>query len=410
MQRPPEWGAGPLQILVVGRLGEQMESELWERKLKPFMREGDYRAVRVGNVLARVVHLKTQNRILFLSHHDAKNAREKVQAFTSHVVWLDEMPDDAGLVTELIMRVSANRGRLYGTFTPLIRNEEIRRIVDSETPTQRKVQLSMLDNPIFIGREAEQLALVRASCTSEAEFRARMYGEWYYGDGRVFAYDAKANRRPLPEHYSTQSWRHLAVLDPAASGMAGLVVFAEDPASGQWFNVLAKYIKGAAAFELFDSVEADVRPFGRLTRWCDCNPAGFYKEAARRGVVWAAYSDKQDRKLETINKANTAFALKRAWLTEQSDLLDAELVSALWSERDPNKIVNASRLHLADAMRYAIDLLPPFAGAATYVRTTHTQDIRAAWKSRKAKDAKVKALRVAQRRGAWKRPLSSSAR
>jgi hypothetical protein len=409
MDRPAEWGDGPLQILVIGRLGEQIESELWERKLKPFMRDSDCQVVRIGGVLKRVIHRKSGNRIIFLSHHDADDAREKAQAFTSHIVWLDEMPDKAGIVTELVMRVISNRGRLYGTFTPLIRNEEIRKIVDTPTPVTRKVQLSMLDNPIYRGREREVEAMVRAACASEAEFRARMYGEWYYGDGRVFAYDAQRNRRSLPERYAATRWRHLAVLDPAASGTAGLTVWAEDPEDGAWYNVLAKYLKGAAAFELLDEVERHLTPFSHLTRRCDCNPSGFYKEAARRGVPWLAYTDKNDRKLETIERANTAFATRRVWLTDASAALEDELVTAVWSERDPNKIVNSSAKHLADTLRYAIDLLPPWAGPHTAEPRTGTQALRAAWKSRVTAKAKAaerernRVVRIHQRRGAWRR-------
>lgn len=417
MARPPEWGTGALQILVLGRVGEQIESEIWERKIKPFLAPGSFKEVRVGGILKRVIHRRTGNRIIFMSHHDVEDAREKAQAFTSHVVWLDEMPSSHTLISELIMRVLSSRGRLYATFTPLMRNAKIKKIVETPTSTSRKVTLLMLDNPIYRGREAEVMEQVRAACASEAEFRARMFGEWYEGDGRVFAYDEDRNLAPLPEHYNARTWRHLAVLDPAASGKAGLVVVGEDPQTGLWYVVLAKYIQGAAAFELYDTVELEVAPFGNLTRRCDCNPAGFYKEAARRhqlgqGAAWLPYTEKNDRKLETINGTNTAFAKLRVWLTAAAELLGEELVGAAWSERDPSKIVNASRLHLADALRYAIDLLPPWEGPKAVVVRTQEQEIRAQWKARQAKEAKARQqrMRVQQRRGAWKPRLSSSGR
>jgi hypothetical protein len=412
MTRPADWGTGPLQMLIVGRVGEQIESEIWERKLKPFLHAGSYKEVRIGGILKRVIHKTKGHRIIFLSHHDAEDAREKAQAFTSNIVWLDEMPDRPGLVTELVLRTISSRGRLYCTFTPLIRNEEIKKIVETPTATSRKVKLLMLDNPIYRGREQEVEEQVRAACASEAEFRARMYGDWYEGDGRVFSYQADRNRRRLPVHYSALGWRHLAVCDPAASGTAGLTVWAEDPESGEWYNVLAKYLSGAAAFELLDEVERQIAPFGNLTRRCDCNPSGFYKEAARRGIPWLAYTDKNDRKLETVEKTNTAFALRRAWLTEASTALEEEMVKARWSERDPNKIVNSSSLHLADTARYAIDLMPVWTGRRTAAPQTDTQQIRAAWKARKQATAKAQAqrIRIHQRRGAWRPRSSSSAR
>ncbi len=423
MDRDPLWGTGPLQILVLGRVGEQIESEIWERKIKPFLHAGTYIEKRVGGVLKRVIHKTSGNRIIFMSHHDVEDAREKAQAFTSQVVWLDEMPSASGLISELVLRTISSRGRLYCTFTPLIRNEKIKKIVETKTATRRKVKLLMLDNPIYRGREAEVTEQVRAACASEAEFRARMYGEWYEGDGRVFSYESDRNMLPMPAAYDAAAWRHLAVLDPAASGKAGLVVLGEDPTNGRWYTVLTKYLQGAAAFELYDTVEDEVAEFGNLTRRCDCNPSGFYKESARRaregtGVAWLAYTDKNDRKLDTIDKTNTAFAQTQIYLTPVAEPLADELVGARWSERDAFKIVNASRLHLADALRYAVDLLPAWTGPRSVEPASPTQQIRAAWKARKdrAVKARAKAEQVAQRirihtrRSVWRRQSSSSAR
>lgn len=403
MARPAEWGTGPLQILVVGRLGEQMESELWERKIKPFLDPDEYeKPVRVGNILQRVVHKRTRNRIIFLSHHDAIHAREKVQAFSAHVVVLDEMPDHAGLVTELMMRTLSMRGRMYAGFTPLIKNEEIRKIVDTPNPKTRKVQLSMLDNPVFKGREAEVEAQVRAACTSEAEFRARMYGEWYYGDTRVFAYDAARHYRE-PADYD-RGWRHVAVADPSASGLTGLVLWAEDPVDGRWYNVKAVYLNGAAAFELLDSVEAELTGYNVFMRLCDCNPAGFYKEAARRGIPWRPYTEKANRKLETINLVNTLLQTGRLFLTSFSFQLADELVMCAWADTTQDRIVAASKYHLADPTRYFADCMPTFVPGTTVART-ETQALRAEWKTKKAAQAKALAarVRVITGRSAWKR-------
>lgn len=408
MERPKEWGKGPLQLLVVGRLVEQMESELWEKKIRPFVNDTDIQIVRIGGSLQRVVNRRNGNRIIFLSHHDAKNAREKIQAFTAHVAWLDEMPDDVGLVTELMFRVMSTRGRFYATFTPLLKNEEIRKIVDTDVPGSRKIKLSMLDNPVYRGREAEVEAQARAHCNSDAEFRARMYGDWWYGTSRVFVYDRARHWQFLPAHYTTQGWRHLAVLDPAASGLAGLTVWGEDPQTGRWYNVVAKYLKGAAAFDLFNMAEAEVAPFqgAGLLRRCDCNPAGFYKEAARRGIPWLAYTEKNDRKLETVDKFNTNLLSGKMCLTPASMHFEEELVKATWSERDPNKIQGSSQYHLCDTARYAADVLPEW-DPRNQVVFTQTQEIRQTWKTRLAVKAKAIAdqrYKITQRRNQWARP------
>ncbi len=338
-----------------------------------------------------------------MSHHDALNAREKVQAFTANVVWLDEMPDHAGLVSELVMRVTRLPGFLYGTFTPLIKNEEIRKIVDSEAPGHRKIKMAMLDNPIYTGREAEVEAQVRAACSSEEEFRARMYGDWYAGDNRVFVYNAEHHKAPPPGYLP--AWRHVAIADPSASGLTGLSVWAEDPRTGVWYGILGKYIKGAAAFDLMDSVEAELLPFNIVLRWCDCNPAGFYKEAARRSIPWRPIEHKHDRKLAMIDKWNTMLLTGRVKLTDMMHSLEDELVKAVWSERKSGAIVNGNSFHLADTARYFADIVPDWDPKA-HIALNETQQLRQDWKARKAIEDQTRTMRIKQRRGSWKRQSS----
>lgn len=409
MERPDTW-KGPLQILVVGRLGEQMDSELWTKKIKPLLPSGCYKEVRIGGMLQRVVNTRNGNTIIFLSHHDAVNAREKVQAFTAHIVWLDEMPDHAGLVTELMMRTITTGGRMYVTFTPLLKNQEIFRLVNQPHPNAKYHKFLLLDNPIFKGKEAEVLAQVRAMCTSEAEFRARVYGEWWEGDTRATRYMPDCHRADLPTSYSAVGWRHLAVLDPAASGLVGLSVWAEDPAVGTWYVIKAKYLRGTAAYDLLDAVEAELRGLGNLTRRCDCNPAGFYKEAARRGVAWLAYTDKNDRKILTLDQLNARLLEGKIKLTPGADALGEELLKAEWAPGG-DRIANASSYHLLDTARYAVDLLPPFVPNRFVVRT-QDQEIRAQWREKKDREAKKAATRarLLERRPKWQRRYASLVR
>lgn len=409
LQRRPEWGNGPLQILVVGKLGEQLESELWEKKIRPFLDDGSYKVVRIGNVIKRVVHRRNRNSIIFMSHFDAVNAWAKVQSFTAQVVWLDEMPDHARIVSELVIRTRSSRGFLYATFTPLVRNEDIRKQVDTAAPGVRRVQLSMLDNPVYRGRETDEEAVMRATCTSESEYRARMFGDWYYGDTRVCPYDAQLHMRRLPEHYHPRGWRHLAVLDPAASGYAGLTVWAEDPADGRWWCVKAEYLKGAAAFDLLNMVEAELQPYTVQFRWCDCNPAGFYKEAIRQHIPWMAYTDKNDRKLVTINQFNTQLLQGRAVLAPAAYRLAEELVKCTWSDRDPNKIQTASKYHLFDSARYALDSMPAWRPTHNLPKTAD-QEIRYQWHKRQEHTAKAAKAHIVQRRSKWNRTNRSWSR
>lgn len=398
---------GTLQLLLIGANLAQMESELWNKKLKPLLPAGSYKVVRTGGTIQKVVNRVNGNELIFMSHHDAINARVKVQAFTAHVVWLDEMPDHAGLVTELMMRVLTTGGRLYGTFTPLLQNADIYRLVTAERPRIRRHQFLMLENPKFAGRVADVLADVRAMCTSEAEFRCRAYGEWWAGETRVFTYDPKVNRRN-PAEYDPAAWRHVAVVDPSASGLTGLSAWAEDPTTGEWYCVLAERLKGDAAFTLFDDVESRLHGMNLVARWTDCNPAGFYKEAARRGqaasggMPWRPFTDKNDRKLATIDKLNTGFLNRRVWLTDAAAGLEEDLVKCEWASKNDGKIVNATKYHLADTARYFWDVVPAFTPAA---QTPPKDSIRHQWHSRLAKAAKAKAekAKIFQRRSLWTR-------
>lgn len=391
MERPQEWGTGPLTIVVVGRVGSQIENELWTNKIKPFLEGANYKANYSGISLQSVVNKDNGNRIIFHSHHSSKEAREKVQAYTSHIVWLDEMPGHVSLVTELLQRISDSKGFLYATFTPLVRNEEIRKIVDSDRPHARKVFLHKLDNPKYAGREKEVEAETRADCASEAEFRARMFGEWYYGDTRVFNYLGEKNKVAQPPNYDPALWRHAALLDPAASGLAGLILLAENPEDGNWFVMKAKYLKGMSAFELYDEVEKELKGYRITHRWCDCNPAGFYKESIRRGEVeWLPYN-KQERKTETIDSTNDAFREQWLWLTELASVeaLEEELVGCEWKSQTEEKIINASKYHLADPLRYFVVLRPKFSKEDLVVLTP-TQELRQQWKRKKRKEEKAR--------------------
>src|SRR6478736_1168147 len=107
-KRLPEWGQNPLFIIVAGRTNQIIEEELWKNKLQPLLPPDSYEiAKRDKDGIKLLVNPKNGNRIMFISHNDAANARERIQGYTANVVWLDECPDDASFISELILRVSA---------------------------------------------------------------------------------------------------------------------------------------------------------------------------------------------------------------------------------------------------------------------------------------------------------------
>lgn len=386
-KRPKEWGTAPLTMIVMGRVGEQIESEIWAKKIEPFLKPGSYKPVRSGNALQRVINLENGNVIIFLSHHHAEEAREKAQAFTAQWVWVDEMPGSARLISELVMRTVTSGGRFIGTFTPLVRNIEIKRQVDNaDGVVAQRFNFLLADNPAFADRLDFILKQIRDISTSEAEYRCRVFGEWMAPGTAVYKYDEDRHWKVLPTYYN-KMWRHVVVVDPAASGQAGLAVFAEDPIVKLWYCTKAKYIKGDAAYVLVQQVEDEVKSLNVVRRVCDSNPSGYYKEALRQQITYIPVMDKQYKKDEFIEAVNTALAQDNIAFAPGSDTLAEELVAAAWSETGELRIIGGSRFHTADCLQYFLKNKPaPEAHPRGLM--TPMQALRASHKEQAAETAK----------------------
>jgi len=385
--RPAAWGDGPILILILGKKSEQMETALWEKKIKPLLGYANVKEVRSGNALQKVINLDNGNMIIFQSHNNPQEARKNIQGYTAHYVWCDEMPESHSLISELVMRIAVNSGRLVGTFTPLVHNIKIRQIVDgAEEPIAKRYHFSIYDNPSIQDRIAEIIESIRQNCATEMEFRCRVGGEWMAAGKQVSSFDPYKHKTLLPAHYSVQ-WNHIAVVDPSASGMTGLSVWAEDPKCGVWYNVKATYLQGEAAFDLVKNVEGELAGYNIILRVCDPNPAGFWKEAARIGLKYRCVSDKKDRKLELIDGSNKALITGKMFLTEFSSTLEDELVAAAWREDAEGRIINASSYHCFDTFQYAADNLPKWE-PNTWVGLTPDQAFKKQWAQEKAAKAK----------------------
>jgi len=353
----PEWG-DRFNILIVGRTLEFLTTELWEKKLRPLLPVGSYKPIRSGPSITAIENLENGNKIVFFSHHDARNAREKVQGFTAPIVLISEMPDDSGILSELILRTSTIPGaKFIGEFTPLVENDQIRKIVEA---SGTKYVFRPEDNPALIekfGSIEGYEEWLRPLCATEAEYRARRYGEWYYRSGRVIAaYDASRHMRPMFEGYHPMHARHVAIVDPAAVGLVGVTIWAEGP--GIWQCAYSAELAGDAAFNLVKDLETIYKDYNVVERRCDCNPAGFYKEALRQGINYIPIADKMDRKWETIEKANAAFAQDTILLSPESQSLADQCLQAKVSETNTNKIIASSSWHLIDCLRYFVDNMP----------------------------------------------------
>jgi hypothetical protein len=149
IKRKPEW-KGPLQIILVAKNYKQLEEAVW-KGIMNFFGEDEIRVVRNGNVLYTATHRRTGNTVIFFSHENPGQARERVQAFTAHVAICDEMPlghNGFKLLEELQARVMINGGAFFLPCTPKSINREIKAMVESwKPPHGKKYILKSLDNP-----------------------------------------------------------------------------------------------------------------------------------------------------------------------------------------------------------------------------------------------------------------------
>lgn len=403
MKRPVEWGKGPLLLLVIGRVGKQVSEELWENKIKRYLMPGTYKEVRAGNELQKVVSLVNGNRIVFMTHHSVDEAREKAQGFTAQYVWLDEMPNSASFLNELMARVITNSGRLIATFTPLLRNEEIMKMIEGgKAPILKKYKLSMLDNPLLVNRREEILAA--HAHIPEAERMARLEGDWYIGDTAVYP----APHVEVPTGYNPLVWPHIEAIDPAASGKVGLILAAWDSVSGRWFIVKDEYIKGVAPSELVEQVYRATQGYNIIRRVCDPHEAWYIKEAAiatasHPAITYLGVYKKNERKKELITKLQGVLRDGSLVLAPHCKNAAEELANCQWSETVDDKIVNSSRYHLADAIQYFLDNVPLNMEVIGPPKT-FDQTMRAANIIRKKEEATAKAQQqhsIKNRRKMW---------
>jgi phage terminase large subunit-like protein len=396
--RPKKWGDGPILMLILGKKIEQLQTAIWESAIKPLLPPGTYHEKYGSSGLEKVINTQNGNTILFQSHNNPREARKNIQSYDIHWAWIDEMPESASLIGELVTRLVSINGRMCATFTPLVYNMEIKRMVEkAELPIGKRYFFSIFDNPANKDRIDEIIKIIRAGCATEDEFNCRVYGKWIGAGNRVSNYNPDRHKEEIPPYYTPLSWRHIASVDPSASGKTGLTIWGEDPTSGVWYNIKAKYMQGDAAFLLVQAVEEELAGFNITLRVCDSNPAGFWKEASRQGITYRTVGDqKYYGKNDFIDKANEALAKGQVKLTEASELLEDELITCTWSDNGDGRIVNASKYHVFDSMQYAISNLPKFDPSVAVVRTPD-EWIRYNWKQQqatKAKKAKADKMKI----------------
>jgi len=142
-----------------------------------------------------------------LTFKSYEKGREKWQGETLDVVWFDEEPPQ-DIYSEGLARISARRGLVFMTFTPLLgMSDVVRRFFSEDSPDRAFVQMSIED--------AEHIALEERQRIidgyPEHEREARVRGVPMLGSGRIFPVAESVITIPstrIPEH-----WARLVGLD-----------------------------------------------------------------------------------------------------------------------------------------------------------------------------------------------------
>lgn len=354
-KRPAAWAEEPLLIIVAGRTGKQIEDSLLP-KIRSYLEPGTYKEVRIGNIIQRL-EMVNGDRVIFQSLENPTTARERLQSYVAHLVWIDELAPTMDIVRELLIRVQARNGYFLASFTPTIISAEIQRYVDSLIEPEGKVyRFNMLDNPLYSDpvRKAELIA--RYSHLPEHVRKAIFEGDWMSADDQVYYFDYN-NMVEMPENYS-RLWRHVLAVDPALSSALGLTLWAEKPNTNQWYCIMAEYVKGILVpTELVKYVQEKTKDFNIVRRVADPHEVWYIQTAASLGINYVGVYKKNERKHDLIKQLQQ-FLGSRIRISPTCTDLISELQECRYSDKAENRIVNASSYHLLDSAQYFCDNIP----------------------------------------------------
>ena len=357
-QRPERWKNEPILAIIAAQDLTMAETELWNKKVAPFLDLTEWRAIRSGGVLKRMARKDGTAEVVFLSHSDgSEKNRKHMQGYTAQYVWLDEMPASSDIFEELQRRTDKSKGPWIATFTPKFRNDKIRRVVDaSDGVVAKKYQMSKLDNPIYAGDLDVELA--KLAGYSEQKKRTVLYGDWSTGESAVydFNYEQMVVDK-LPDHYS-KGWRHIESVDPAMKSKFGYTLWAEDPSTAIWYLVQDEYIQGMMSpTDLVETVRNRSQGYNITRRISDPHEAWYISQASQAGMTYMTPYDKNNRKHDLIKGLQLALSNNKikigAWCATFID----EIQSCQWSETS-DRMINSSSYHTLDCSQYFADLIP----------------------------------------------------
>lgn len=388
--KPPQW-EGPLLAIVAARTGKQLENSLIPR-IRSYLPAGTYKVVKAGNATDRI-ELDDGSRIVFQSLENHNQARERLQSYTAHIAWIDELPPTVGILSELLRSIQANDGYLLASFTPISRNLEVQRFIDGVLPPKAKVyRFQMLDNPVYADPRRRQEVLDTLLSLPEAVRNSRLYGDWVQEEDQVYYFDYESMVK-FPEGYS-HLWRHVEVVDPALSSALGLTVWAEDPQTNHWYCVLAEYIKGIHVPTLIiEEVRKRTAHYNIVRRISDPHEVWYIQQAGAPpyNLRYQGVYKKHERKGELIKGFQEKLGQRLFLAPVAAQALIDEILECRWADRGDGRIVNASSYHLLDTAQYFADGIP--AAEKRILAATHDDWLLKANEIRKHKvEQRTKAL------------------
>jgi phage terminase large subunit-like protein len=354
-KKPVEWNTEPLLALVCGRTSKQIEESLLP-KIRSYLDPGTFKEVRIGNIIQRL-ELDNGNRVVFQSLENPNMARERIQSYVAHFVWLDELPPTVDIMNELLMRIQARNGHFIASFTPLVRNVQVQKFVDGlQEPLAKTYRFRMLDNPLYANEERQREILSSLSHLPEHVRNSRLYGEWMSDDNAVFHFDY-STMVSMPADYSPL-WRHVESVDPAIKSALGYTLWAEDPQTGIWYCIKADYVKGVyVPTELVNTVAKMSAGYNIVRRISDPHESWYIHTAASMGISYTGVYDKNSRKAELIKNFQEGLGSVLR-IAPTAEKLIEEITSARWSDTRDGKIASGSDYHLLDSSQYFHDVRP----------------------------------------------------
>lgn len=362
---PSEWEKEPLLIVIAGRTGKQIEDSLLPR-ITSFLSSGTYKVVRIGNIVQRI-EMINGDRIIFQSLENPEMARERLQSYTAHIAWVDELPPTLGILSELHRRVQAKNGYFLSSFTPLTPNYEIQQYIDTVEVSQpgyaRVYRLNMLDNPIYATPERRAELLQSVEKLPEKMRNAVLYGDWVSGDENVYDVDGATLFRELPDTYLPNAWRHVVSVDPAMESATGLTVWAEDPRQGDWYCINSEHLTGyKTPVEWVKAVQKRTSMYNVIRRVSDVAPWFTSTAYSELKVIYSAIQNKAGRKQELIANLQKLLGTRLFIVPSKCAPLLRELQDCRWSTRTtPNgtpTIVAGQKYHCLDSAQYFADAIP----------------------------------------------------